>query len=231
MQRFPLVALGLAALLVPHPIRAAVDDGLLDDGFETGLCAWSGVATDCVSETELEQALDGETLVVCIPPESGSWSGGSYTACGTSTCADGVTPGCAATADITNADADYGVPGVILTLSGDDLDAPLQVTPTGNPPANCTLQVRDAAATAGVDFALNDCHSPLLLFEDLATVDVSASATFSIPPSSPPCFAADAVLGSFADDILTAIEDALAAEVADQLRGALVGRFLCLGPN
>jgi hypothetical protein len=192
-------------------------------------CEWSAVTTACVEEVELEGELTGLTIPYCVPRQSGTFTGGSYTVCPTSFCADGVTEGCQTYIHVAAVDLDLGLHSLFADLVGDDVDLPVQITTIGS--TTCTLEVRDATAESESALALAGCFPGLLLMTGVNGTWASATATFSMPATNPTCALAAGQLGFVGPSILGAIETALEDALPGIVEEHGNGRFFCAPPE
>lgn len=139
---------GAIAVLLAVVAGNAQADLVFHQGFET--CWSAAIAPATFFDRLSPPALDGAQT--CIPQQSGSTSGVTYTACDTAACAGGAV-GCPLTLHLGSAMGDFVTGQFSVAGTADDIAVPLTISGFGAP-ITCSRTVSAIAVTMAPDYQM-----------------------------------------------------------------------------
>ena len=207
--------LSFAFVLGLSAVSPAQADLVYHQGFET---CWSSALTKPDFLARLRNQVDGRSG--CLPPQSGSQSGVSYTICNVANgCGSGV-PGC----PVSTQSQAFGGDFIAGQFSAPGSTANISVPVTTSVFGNCTVNITNVSLTTTLDYLMRLDGIDGVHAEDLQTplVDI---VNYSTSNNCNPIVGA--VIASYIPQAIASAEASAAAAIEPGLRAETVNQSVC----
>lgn len=204
-----------ASLLLAGATEAAAADLLIHDGFET---CWVTAQTRAQFLESIRSSIDGTSA--CIPPQSGSQSGVSYTVCGNANgCGPGVA-GCPVAIQAGSFSGNFTSGHFVGPGTASDIVAPISTTVFGS----CNVNLTGITLAYTLDYLMQTDGTDGVYSLDMLAPAV-AIASYSTSNNCNPVLAG--LISSYVPQAIGQAEAAAAAAIEPDLRANTLERAVC----